>query len=363
MEIEPALKARIRQRRARLARLLVLSALISVIALIFVFVIVPYLAGITTFSPLVHKTGDLGRMLLLILVAAVLDLGFAVLYIPGLFRDRSYYRMLTATSRKYEIGRLATFMNALDGARIKAGVPEPEVVVLDSASPNALSFERNGRPLIGVTRGLLKADLSYKEIEGVMAHQLACITAGDYLVTPGVKSFEFLAYVLLGAYSIVALAATSMVGVGRGPGIGVGFLVAAAVILFLTGFVIGRLSSNKAHDYLLADSYAIAITGNREDLSSAIRKIDVLVNERERRPFPENEFGLKFLFVPAYRWSETAAQFVARRHRDLRMNVSTATGERQVKGVRKSMDELAEWAEALIAERLANLNLNLGSDP
>ncbi len=336
-----------------------MSALIVVIALILVFVIVPYLAGNTTFSPLVRKTGDLGRLLVLILVAALLDLGFAVLYIPGLFRNRSYYRTLTTTSRKYEIGRLATFMNALDGACIKAGVPEPEVAVLDSASPNALSFQREGRSLIGVTRGLLKADLSYKEIEGVMAHQLACIIAGDHLVTPGVKSFEFLAYVLLGTYSIVALAATSMVGVGRGLGMGIGFLATAAVILFLMGFFISRLGSNKAHDHVLADSLAVAITGNRAELSSAIRKIDLLVNERERGPFPENELGLKFLFVPAYRWSETAKQFIERRHRELDMNVRTATVRRQVEGVRKSMDELAEWAEALIAQRLDNLGSGL----
>ena len=298
-------------------------------------------------------------MLVLILVAAILDLGFAVLYIPGLLRDRSCYKILTTTSRKYEMGRLATFMNALDGARIKAGVPEPEVVVLDSKSPNALAFERKGRPSIGVTRGLLKADLSYKEIEGVMAHQLAGIIAGDHLVAPGVKSFEFLAYVLLATFSIVALAATSMVDVGRGVGIGVGFLLGAAAVLFLMGFAIGRVRSNRAHDHVLADSCAAAITGKRAELSSAIRKIDMHINESGRGHFPENEFGLKFLFVPAYRWSETAAQFVARRHRDLDMDASTATTQRHVKGVQKSMDELAEWGQALIAERLDNLGLGL----
>jgi Zn-dependent protease with chaperone function len=355
METEPALKARIRQRRSRLARSLVLLALISIIALIFIFVIVPYLAGITTFSPLVRRTGEVGHLLLLILPAVLLDLIFAALYLPGMFRDRSYYRKLTATSQEYEMGRLAVFMNALDGACIKAGAPEPGVAVLRGASANALSFKRKNTPMIGITADLLKADLSYKEIEGVMAHQLACVMAGDCLVRPGVDSFEFFAYVLLGAYSVTALAATAMVGAGRGLGIGIAFLAAAAAILFLIGFSIGRLRNNRAHDFLLADSTAVAITGNHAELSSAIRKIDVLVNKKARGTFPENELGLKFWFVPAYRWSETAEQFVARRHSDLDMNSSEASVQRQVGGVHKSMDELAGWAEELLKDRLVNL--------
>jgi heat shock protein HtpX len=334
---------------------MILLALIGFIALISVLVIVPYLAGVTNFSPLVPKTGGSGSLLWLILAAALLDLGFAALYLPGLFRDRAYYRALTAASRKYEISRLATFMNALDGACAKAGVPEPEVAVLRSESPNALTFRKEGGPLVGVTGGLLKADLTYKEIEGVMAHQLACIMDGDFLVTPGWKSFEFLAYVLLAIYSIAALAATSMVDVGRGLGAGIGFLAATAVILFLMGFLIGRLRSNRAHDHVLADSLAVTITGNPPQLSSAIRKIDALVNESGRVPFPENELGFKFWFVPPHRWSETAGQFVERRHSDLHMNSSEASSKRQVEGVGKKMDELAEWAKALTAERLANL--------
>jgi Zn-dependent protease with chaperone function len=354
METEPALEARSRKRRALLARSLVLSALIVLIVLMVAFVIVPYLAGITTFSPLVRKTGNTGNLLWLILAAVLLDLGFAALYLPGLFRDRSHFNTLTARSREYEMGRLATFMNALDGARIKAE-PVPEVAVLEGAPPNALSFKGKGGPTIGITRGLIDVDLSYKEIEAVMANHLASIIAGDYLVRPGLASFEFPAYVLLGIYSVVALVATSMVGAGRGLGAGIGFLVTSAFILFLLGFFIGRLRSNRARDYLLADSLAVAITGNRAELSSAIRKVDALVNGKRKGRFPDNELGLKFTFVPAYRWSETAGQFVERRHRDLNMNSSEASVERQVDGVQKSMDELAGWAEALMQDRLANL--------
>jgi Zn-dependent protease with chaperone function len=347
--------ARLRQRRVRLARSMILLALICFIAIILLLVIVPYLAGITTFSPLVRKTGDTGSLLWLILAAALLDLGFAAVYLPGLFRDRAYYRALTAASHEYEISRLARFMNALDGARTKAQVPEPEIAVLQSASPNALVFSKDGRPLVGITEGLLKADLTYKEIEAVMTHQLACIMSGDHLVTPGLKSFEFVAYVLLAVYSIAALAATSMVDTGRGLGAGIGFLVASAVILFLMGFLIGRLRSNREHDHLLADSLAVTITGNRSELSSAIRKVDALVNDSKKVPFPDNMLGFKFWFVPPHRFSETAGQFVARRHSDLHMNSSEASVKRQVKGVGKTMDELAGWAEALTTQRLARL--------
>lgn len=358
MELEGELAARLMRNRSRslAARGLVIAALAALCAAIIILVIVPYAAGNTTFSPLIRKAGGLGRVWVLALVALGVDLGFAVLYVPGVVRDRAYYARLTARAKKYDLSALAMFMNALDGASTKAGMGEPPIAVLNSATPNALTFAGHGKkPVVGVTRGLLEAGLSYAEAEAVMAHQLAGIMTGDYIRKPGAFGFETAAYCLLGLFSILALAATPMVSTGSGVGAGVGFLVGAAALLFSGGLAVRRLKRGDAHDYLFADTIAAEVTGKPDALSEAIRKLDGLLNSKPGSPFPDNELGVKRLFAPPHRWSDTAARFVKRRHGELDMKASERMLERQVKGVEKAMDELAAWGEELLAERLENL--------
>jgi Zn-dependent protease with chaperone function len=349
-------------RRARLRRRAAGTALISAILLlcagVAALVIVPYAAGNTTFSPLVKKTGGLGGATLLLLVAIALDLVLAGLYVPGLLRDRAYYGKLTARATEYDVQRLAVFMNALDGARLLAGTAEPPIVMLASTAPNALNFAGHGGvPVIGVTRGLLETDLSYAEAEAVMAHQLAGIITGDYPGRPGALGFEPVAYLLLGLFSILALAAAPMVRVGSGAGTGVAFLVVAAALLLSGGFAARRLKRPDAKDYELADAFAAATTGKPDELTGAITKLDRLVNGRSRGRFPDNELGLKYFFAPQYRFADTASQFVARRHKELETSPREAVVARQVEGVQQAMDELAAWGEQLVSERVEALGV------
>ncbi len=358
MELERELAARISRdrRRSRAARGAFFAVLGALCIAVIVLVIVPYAAGSTELSPLVTAAGGAGRVAALAAVALVLDVVFALLYIPGVVRDRRYYAKLTSRAGEYDARRLAMFMNALDGARLKAGVDEPPVAVLASSSPNALTFEgHGGKAVVGVTRGLLESDLSYKEAEAVMAHQLAGIIASDYLRKPGTFGFELAAYGLLGLFSLLGLAAAPMVGAGGRTGLGVAFLAGAAAVLFLGGLVVRRLRRPDSQDYLLADSVAAGVTGKPEALAEAIRKLDSLVNGKARGQFPDNELGLKYFFVCPYRFSETAAAFFARRKRELEWKTTDALADRQTEGVQAVMDELAEYGEALVAERLANL--------
>ncbi len=368
--MEPKLELAARARSARTwrwtARIAFVSALLALSAAVAILVIVPFMAGNTTSSPLIRKTGGLGGSLVLLLAAVVVDLGLALLYVPGLLRDRKYYGTLTARAAEYDVRRFAVFMNALDGARLKAGVAEPPIVVLASTTPNALTFVgHGGKPVTGVTRGLLQADLSYAEAEAMMAHQLAGIITGDYLGRPGAFGFETLAYLLLGFFSVLALAAAPMVRTGRSAGAGVAFLVAAAALLLSGGLAARRLKRPDAKDYELADAVAVATTEKPDALAEAITILDGLVNGRSRGRFPDNELGLKYFFAPPYRFSETAAQFVSRRHRELEISPSDAMVNRQVEGVRKTMDELAAWGEKLTAERVKDLwtNSHRGQTP
>ena len=357
MKLEPGLVARIRrERRRRLAfRLLALTTLAAVIALVLILVVIPYLAGNTTFSPLVHKTSGAGGVVVLLLVAVALDLVFALLYVPGIIRDRSFFAVLTRRAQKFDAVRLGTCMNALDGARLEAGMDEPGLAVLASQQPNALTFERRGQPVIGITRGLLDAGLSYAETEAVMAHELGSIITGDYLRRPGARLFDTTSYVMLALFSLLGMSGAAMARAGRSVWVGVAFLAVAGLILFLEGFLLRRIIGPREHDYLLSDSIAANVTGKPEALAGAIRRLDGIVNGRSRGRFPDNEFGLKHLFVVPYRWREGAEAFVQRRHSDLNWNSSATMKSQQVEGVQSAMDELAEWAETLLAGRLANL--------
>jgi heat shock protein HtpX len=75
--------------------------------------------------------------------------------------------------------RHARLVNLVEGLSLSAGVPPPEVFVLSAAAPNALTLGRDARHArLIVTDGVLE-HLSRIELEGVVAHELSHIRAGD----------------------------------------------------------------------------------------------------------------------------------------------------------------------------------------
>jgi heat shock protein HtpX len=71
----------------------------------------------------------------------------------------------------------------VEGLCIAAGLPKPELYVIDDLAPNAFATGRNpDHAALVVTRGLLDK-LNRVELEGVLAHELSHIRRGDILVT------------------------------------------------------------------------------------------------------------------------------------------------------------------------------------
>ncbi len=90
------------------------------------------------------------------------------------------------------------YHNLVEGLCIAAGLPKPELYVVEDAAPNAFATGRNpAHAALVVTRGLLDK-LSRVELEGVLAHELSHIRSGDILVTT-------LAVTLLGLLPVPAL--------------------------------------------------------------------------------------------------------------------------------------------------------------
>lgn len=72
--------------------------------------------------------------------------------------------------------------NVVEGVAAEAGLPKPAVYLVDEKAPNALATGRGpGHASIVVTRGLLEL-LNRVELEGVVAHELAHVRAGDTLL-------------------------------------------------------------------------------------------------------------------------------------------------------------------------------------
>lgn len=344
-----------RRRRARVAaRGSFLLAVAALCALVTALVVTPYLAGDAGASPLVRRAGGTGAAVAFLLVAVIIDLGVAVVYLPLLRHNRAYFRRLTRAGGGYDPVALALFIGALEAVARKAGVKGPDIAVLDLPVANALAFERGGRPVIGLTTGLLEAELSVGEAEAIMADELADVVTADFLRRPTVKAFEPAAYALLGLFAALGLFASPMVSVGRGVWWGVGFLAIVVGLLLVGGFLLRRLGSGRSRDYALADRFA---AGNVEPgaLAGAIRKLDAMSNGSPRLPFPENEMALDRFFTPVYCFTDTPESFVRRRQGELGMKGREQLTERQVEGVRRAMEERRRRGEELVAARLSRL--------
>jgi heat shock protein HtpX len=75
------------------------------------------------------------------------------------------------------------YHNLVEGLCVSAGLPKPDLYVIEDDAPNSLATGRNAaHAAIVVTTGLLRK-LSRMELEGVIAHELSHIRSNDILVT------------------------------------------------------------------------------------------------------------------------------------------------------------------------------------
>jgi heat shock protein HtpX len=75
------------------------------------------------------------------------------------------------------------YHNLVEGLCVSAGLPKPDLYVVDDAAANSFATGRNAaHASIVVTTGLLQK-LSRMELEGVLAHELYHVRNGDILVT------------------------------------------------------------------------------------------------------------------------------------------------------------------------------------
>jgi heat shock protein HtpX len=174
-------------------------------------------------------------------------------------------------------------------------LPKPKVAVIPSEVPNAFATGRSPKhAAVAVTEGLWRR-LEPREVEGVLAHELAHIANRDVLVMTLASFFAMLAGLLarFGLYG-------GMFGGGdrnREGGAPVWLIVfAVSVVTYILSFILIRTIS-RYREYS-ADRGAALLTGAPEYLMSALQKIASQMTRIPQRDLREVEAMNAFFIIP-----------------------------------------------------------------
>ncbi len=159
----------------------------------------------------------------------------------------------TAPDLHTMVGRLAA----------NADLPMPRVYICPHQSPNAFATGRNPKnAAVAVTQGALRL-LSYEELEGVMAHELAHVKNRDTLIS-------CVAATIAGVINYIAWMAFWFGGSGRD-----GHPAAALLLVIFGPIAAGliQMAISRSREFV-ADADGAAIAGSPDGLIGALRKLD-----------------------------------------------------------------------------------------
>ena len=184
-----------------------------------------------------------------------------------------------------------------------ADLPKPKVAVIQSDVPNAFATGRNPKnSAVAITTGLWET-LEPREVEGVIAHELAHIQNRDVLVMTLASFFAMLAGLLMRWGMIFG-------GGGdrdrNGPPIWV-IVFLVSIVTYVVSFVLIRMIS-RYREYG-ADRGAALITGAPEYLMSALQKIAGQIQQIPQRDLREVEAMNAFFIIPTSVKRTTAELF------------------------------------------------------
>lgn len=166
--------------------------------------------------------------------------------------------------------------NILDGLLVASGMTgvKPRLYVVESAQPNAFATGRNPEhSIICVTTGLLEK-LNYRELEGVVAHELSHIKNYDILLSAVISVMA--GFVVMLSDIIFRSGFRSRKSNDRegGSNLEVILFIVGLIFLILSPIVtkLIQLAVSRRREYL-ADATAVSFTRNPDGLISALQKI------------------------------------------------------------------------------------------
>lgn len=155
----------------------------------------------------------------------------------------------------------------------RAGIPMPRLYYSPQPAPNAFATGRNPRNgVVCVTEGLMQM-MNQRELEGVIAHEIAHIKHRDILIST-------IAAIIAGAISQVAWFAMWFGGMGgssdeEGGGSPLGAIGALLMIILAPiAAMLIQMAISRSREYA-ADAHGAYLCGGPEGLISALRKLEV----------------------------------------------------------------------------------------
>ena len=190
-----------------------------------------------------------------VLVAGAIVLALLLLLLSFHMRSAPRLALRAAGARVLAPGEAPELQALVQRLAAHADLPPPRVAVVQSWAPNALAVGvRPGGAVVAVTTELLRR-LDERELEAVVAHELAHVANRDGLVMTLVSAF--------------ATAGTAMLQSEehRAP-VAFAFYSPVFVVGLLLQWTISR------HREYAADRGAVLVTGAPEQLMSALQKIE-----------------------------------------------------------------------------------------
>ena len=207
--------------------------------------------------------GGTGGMIIAFLFAVILNFG------SYWYSDKIVLKIYRA--KEVSPAEAPNLHRIVDGLVMKAGLPKPKVYIVESGMPNAFATGRNPQhAAVAATTGILEL-LSYEEMEGVLAHELAHVKNRDTLISA-------IAATLAGVVTMLAnMAQWAAIFGGFGGrdddnGGGIVGLIAMAIVAPIAATLI-QLAISRSREYA-ADAEGASICRKPWALASALEKLE-----------------------------------------------------------------------------------------
>jgi protease htpX homolog len=179
--------------------------------------------------------------------------------------------LFMAGAKPIELRDNPRFYRIVENLSITTGLPMPKVYVIDDPSPNAFATGRDPQHAsVAATTGLIDM-MTDRELEGVMAHEMAHV--GNYDIKVSMTAFGLVAAISV-LCDIGLRIAIRGAGDSDDDGAGV-ILLVVAIVAAVFGPIIAmmvQMAVSRNREYL-ADATAALTTRDPESLASALAKL------------------------------------------------------------------------------------------
>lgn len=196
-------------------------------------------------------------------------------------------KIAIATMRGKQVDESHELYRMVDELRQRAGLPMPRVFICPQEAPNAFATGRSPKhAAVAATAGALRL-LDRRELEGVMAHELAHVKNRDTLIST-------ISAIVAGVLAFVAQWGLFL-GIGRQQG-GNPLAAIAVIILAAVGAAVLKAMISRSREFV-ADADGAKIAGSPDGLMSALMKLEAL-NQRIPMQNPNPAQNSLFIVEP-----------------------------------------------------------------